>query len=418
MKHTEEKAAEEKATEKNAAAPISWLPVSGVRVASVQAGIKKPNRYDLVVFELAPQARTAGVFTLNRFCAAPVQVAKQHLQSASPRYLMINTGYANAGTGEAGMANCLASCELLAKVAGCDNAQVLPFSTGVIGELFTLPPFERGLPLAIEALDEHGWGLAAEGIMTTDTRPKIASRRIELQGVPITVTGIAKGAGMIKPNMATMLGFIATDAAIEQSLLQRWVTRLADASFNCISIDGDTSTNDACMLVATGAAMQSAVQEDSPEAETLFAALQDVFVELAQAIVRDGEGATKFVAVEVTQAASDADARAVAETIAHSPLVKTALFASDPNWGRILAAVGRAPIAALDVSQVSIWLDDVRIVANGAVAAGYQEAQGAAVMAQSDIAIRVQLGAGQGKATIWTCDFSYDYVKINAEYRT
>ncbi|MFN3713945.1 MAG: bifunctional glutamate N-acetyltransferase/amino-acid acetyltransferase ArgJ [Alcanivoracaceae bacterium] len=398
---------------------VSWLPVSGVRVSAVKAHVKKPDRYDLVLFELVEGATTAGVFTLNRFCAAPVQVARQHLAAAAPRYLMINTGYANAGTGERGMANCLASCDVLAAATGCAREQVLPFSTGVIGELFTLPPFERGLPAAVAALDEHGWGLASEGIMTTDTRPKIASHRIELHGVPVTVTGIAKGAGMIKPNMATMLGFIATDATIDAELLQRWVKQLADQSFNCISIDGDTSTNDACMLVATGkAGMAAAVVEGSPEADTLFAALQKVFVELAHAIVRDGEGATKFVEVRVEQAASDQDARAIAETVAHSPLVKTALFASDPNWGRILAAVGRAPIAALDVERVNIWLDDVQIVANGAVAPDYTEARGAAVMAQGDIQITIRLAAGDGAATVWTCDFSYDYVKINAEYRT
>lgn len=398
---------------------VSWLPVSGVRVSAVKAGVKKPNRYDLVVFELAEGAATAGVFTLNRFCAAPVQVAQQHLATATPRYLMINTGYANAGTGEKGMQNCLASCDLLAAAAGCQRDQVLPFSTGVIGELFTLPPFERGLPAALEALDEHGWGLASEGIMTTDTRPKIASHRVELNGVPVTITGIAKGAGMIKPNMATMLGFVATDASIEPVLLQRWLKQLADQSFNCISIDGDTSTNDACMLVATGkAGMAAPVSENSPEAQTLFAALHQVFVTLAHAIVRDGEGATKFVEVRVEGAHTDADARAIAETVAHSPLVKTALFASDPNWGRILAAVGRAPIAALNVERVSIWLDDVQIVANGAVAADYTEARGAAVMAQGDIRITIGLAAGEGSATVWTCDFSYDYVKINAEYRT
>ena len=395
------------------------MPVSGVRVAAVKAGVKKPDRYDLVVFELAEGSATAGVFTLNRFCAAPVQVAKQHLASSAPRYLMINTGYANAGTGERGMQNCLASCDVLAREAGCSREQVLPFSTGVIGELFTLPPFERGLPAALAALDEHGWGLASQGIMTTDTRPKILSHRVELDGVPVTVTGIAKGAGMIKPNMATMLGFIATDATIEPALLQRWVKQLADQSFNCISIDGDTSTNDACMLVATGkAGMTAPVQEGSAAAKTLFEALRQVFVGLAHAIVRDGEGATKFVEVRVEHAASDADARAIAETVAHSPLVKTALFASDPNWGRILAAVGRAPIAALNVERVSIWLDEVQIVANGAVAADYTEARGAAVMAQPDIRITIDLAVGEGNGTVWTCDFSYDYVKINAEYRT
>lgn len=397
---------------------MSWLPVAGVRVASVMAGVKKPNRRDLVVFELAPGAHTAGVFTLNRFCAAPVQVCKQHLQQVAPRYLMINTGFANAGTGEAGLKDCLQTCELLARHAGCTPQEVLPFSTGVIGQRFPLAAFERGLPDALQNLDEHGWGRAAEGIMTTDTRPKIASRRIEIDGVPITITGISKGAGMIKPNMATMLGFIATDAAVAPALLQQWAQQLADRSFNRITIDGDTSTNDCCMLVATGAAKNDEITGENAGAAVLKQALEQVYVELAHAIVRDGEGATKFVEICVEQAASREDARVVAETIAHSPLVKTALFASDPNWGRILAAVGRAPIAELDVSRVNIWLGDVQIVRDGGVADSYTEEQGAAVMAQQDIAIRVTLGAGDATDTVWTCDFSYDYVKINAEYRT
>ena len=397
---------------------MSWLPVAGVRVAAVMAGVKKANRRDLVVFELAPGAHTAGVFTLNRFCAAPVQVCKQHLQQVEPRYLMINTGFANAGTGEAGLTDCLQTCELLARHAGCTPQEVLPFSTGVIGQRFPLAAFERGLPDALQHLDEHGWGRAAEGIMTTDTRPKIASRRIEIDGVPITITGISKGAGMIKPNMATMLGFIATDAAVAPALLQQWAQELADRSFNRITIDGDTSTNDCCMLVATGAAKNAEITDENGDAAALKQALEQVYVELAHAIVRDGEGATKFVEICVEQAASRDDARVVAETIAHSPLVKTALFASDPNWGRILAAVGRAPIAELDVARVNIWLGDVQIVRDGGVADSYTEEQGAAVMAQQDIAIRVTLGAGDATDTVWTCDFSYDYVKINAEYRT
>lgn len=397
---------------------MSWLPVAGVRVAAVMAGVKKPNRRDLVVFELAPGTHTAGVFTLNRFCAAPVQVCKQHLQQVAPRYLMINTGFANAGTGEAGLKDCLQTCELLARHAGCTPQEVLPFSTGVIGQRFPLAAFERGLPDALQNLDEHGWGRAAEGIMTTDTRPKIASRRIEIDGVPVTITGISKGAGMIKPNMATMLGFIATDAAVAPALLQQWAQQLADRSFNRITIDGDTSTNDCCMLVATGAAKNAEITEENGDAAALKRALEQVYVELAHAIVRDGEGATKFVEICVEQAASRDDARVVAETIAHSPLVKTALFASDPNWGRILAAVGRAPIAELDVARVNIWLGDVQIVRDGGVADSYTEEQGAAVMAQPDIVIRVTLGAGDATDTVWTCDFSYDYVKINAEYRT
>ena len=396
-----------------------WFPVPGVRLAAVKAGVKKPDRRDLVVLELAGGSHTAGVFTLNRFCAAPVHIARAHLAETAPRYLLINTGYANAGTGEEGHRRALETCALLARHAECAPEAVLPFSTGVIGELFSLPPFERGVPEALAALDEHGWGQAAEGIMTTDTRPKVASRRVRLGDTEITVTGMAKGSGMIKPNMATMLGFIATDAAVSQTLLTRWVRELAEESFNRVTVDGDTSTNDACMLVATGHASMSELDDaEHADAVTLRHALEQVFIELAQAIVRDGEGATKFVEITVQGAASDADARTVAETVAHSPLVKTALFASDPNWGRILAAVGRAPIAELDVTAVNIWLGEVQIVAGGGVAADYTEAKGAAVMAETDIGIRIQLGGGDGEATVWTCDFSYGYVKINAEYRS
>src|SRR5699024_8160150 len=309
------------------------------------------------------------------------------------------------------------TCELVAKATGCQPEEVLPFSTGVIGELFALEPFAAHILPAYKALGEQRWEQAAEGIMTTDTRPKTASRQVLVKGQPITITGISKGAGMIKPNMATMLAFIATDAALPQVLLDEWVVKLADASFNRITIDGDTSTNDACVLVATG---ESGVELEAgdAEAERFYQALEAIFVELAQAIVRDGEGATKFVSIEVKGAATAADAKVVAETVAHSPLVKTALFASDPNWGRILAAVGRAPISALDVDKVSIWLGEVDIVEQGSVAASYTEEQGAAVMAQADIPITISLGEGAGHSTVWTCDFSYDYVKINAEYRS
>ena len=395
-----------------------WLPVPGIRLAAVEAGIKKANRKDLVVLELAEGSRVSGVFTLNRFCAAPVQVARQRLATTTPRYLMINTGYANAGTGQKGMENCLASCRLLAQAAGCAEDEILPYSTGVIGEQFPLPAFEKGLPMALANLDEHHWGRASEGIMTTDTYPKVASRRVEMAGVPVTVTGMSKGSGMIKPNMATMLGYIATDAPIAKPLLDQWVKALADKSFNRVTVDGDTSTNDACMLISTAKAEMPEITELNAGSQLLFNALEEVFVELAQALVRDGEGATKFVAITVAGADSEADARIVAETIAHSPLVKTALFASDPNWGRILAAIGRAPIAALDVSKVSVWLGDVLLVEQGGVAEDYQEAKGSAVMAQPDISIRAELNAGEAECTVWTCDFSYDYVKINAEYRT
>lgn len=396
-----------------------WFPVAGVKLAAVEAGIKKPDRKDLVVIELAENSRVAGVFTTNRMEAAPVQVARRNLAGCPPRYLMINTGYANAGTGDQGLAYCEETCLLLAELTRCQPTEVLPFSTGVIGETFPLEPFEDGLPDALDQLDEHGWGRAAEGIMTTDTVPKVASKRIELDGQSVTITGIAKGAGMIKPNMATMLGFIATDAAVAQPLLERWIKRLADLSFNRITVDGDTSTNDACLLIASGQAGLNEISDaDSDNGRLLFQALQVVFLELAQALIRDAEGATKFVDIQVVGACSDQDAQIVAETIGHSPLVKTALFASDPNWGRILAAVGRAPIAQLDVDKVAIWLGDVQIVAEGCVADSYTEARGAAVMAQPDIAIRVDLGVGDGHGQVWTCDFSYDYVKINAEYRT
>ncbi len=395
-----------------------WFPVAGVKLAAIEAGIKKANRKDLVVIELAEGGRAAGVFTTNRFQAAPVQVARRNLQQSAPRYLMINTGYANAGTGDKGFAYCEETCLLLSELAHCAPSEVLPFSTGVIGQTFPMKPFEEGLPRALESLDEHGWGRAAEGIMTTDTVPKVASRRVELDGKTVTITGMAKGAGMIKPNMATMLGFIATDAGVAQLLLDQWVKRLADTSFNRITVDGDTSTNDACLLIASGRADVAIDDGDSRPAALLYEALEAVFVELAQALIRDAEGASKFVSIEVAGARSDRDAQIVAETIGHSPLVKTALFASDPNWGRILAAVGRAPIDTLDVEKVAVWLDDVQIVAEGGVADSYTEEQGARVMARPDITIRVDLGAGEGRGQVWTCDFSYDYVKINAEYRT
>lgn len=396
-----------------------WFPVPGVRLAAVEAGIKKRNRKDLVLIELAPGSRSAGVFTRNRFQAAPVQVARRNLQQTPPRYLMINTGYANAGTGDKGFAYCEETCLLLSELVRCRPDEVLPFSTGVIGQTFAMEPFEDGLPRALGSLDEHNWGRAAEGIMTTDTVPKVASRRVRIDGESITVTGIAKGAGMIRPNMATMLGFIATDAAVAQPLLDGWVKALADLSFNRITVDGDTSTNDACMLIASGQTGLAEINDtESRNAGLLFQALEEVFVELAQALIKDAEGASKFVDIQVIGAASDQDAREVADTIAHSPLVKTALFASDPNWGRILAAVGRAPIDRLDVDKVAIWLDEVQIVAGGGVAESYREELGAAVMAKPEISIRVDLGAGAGSSQVWTCDFSYDYVKINAEYRT
>ena len=395
------------------------LPVAGVRLAAVSAGIKTPGRLDLVVMEIARGAQVAGSFTRNAFCAAPVQVARSHLAATAPRYFLVNTGNANAGTGQPGLDDALACCRALADEAGVDSAEVLPFSTGVIGEPLPVEPIRRSLPAALAALADDQWLAAAEGIMTTDTRPKAASRQVELDGVPVTVTGMAKGAGMIRPNMATMLAYLATDAAIAPELLQTLWQDTVEHSFNRVTVDGDTSTNDAAMLVATGAARNPELRDiDDPRLPVLREALQSLALELAQALVRDGEGASKFVAVQVGRAASEAEALEVAYTIAHSPLVKTALFASDPNWGRLLAAIGRAEVPELDVDRVELRINDVLIAENGGRAAGYEEAQGVAAMAPTDIHIQVLLHRGEAGATVWTSDLSYDYVRINAEYRT
>ncbi len=393
--------------------------VDGVRIGVASAGIKKVGRIDTVVFELCEGASVAGVFTLNAFCAAPVTVAKEHLASTSPRYLLINTGNANAGTGQAGLLNARNSCAALAELVGLESSAVLPFSTGVIGEKLPLDKLVAAMPAAISALSADSWERAANGIMTTDTRPKATSRRIEIAGRTITVTGISKGAGMIKPNMATMLGYVATDANIAPNVLQAMLDKSADASFNRITIDGDTSTNDACVLVATGRAGGEQLTETrGPVFDALQQVFNEVFLELAHAIVRDGEGATKFVAVEVTGAKDVSEALKVAYAVAESPLVKTALFASDPNWGRILAAIGRAGVDSLDVSALTVHLDDVLITEHGGRAESYTEAAGAAVMKQAEIRIRINLNRGQHAETVWTTDFSYDYVKINAEYRS
>ncbi|WP_339675141.1 bifunctional glutamate N-acetyltransferase/amino-acid acetyltransferase ArgJ [uncultured Zhongshania sp.] len=393
--------------------------VDGVRIGVASAGIKKAGRIDTVVFELAEGSSVAGVFTLNAFCAAPVTVAKKHLAADSPRYLLINTGNANAGTGVIGMADAHASCAALAEQVGVAPEQILPFSTGVIGEKLPLDKLVAAMPAAVTALSADAWERAANGIMTTDTRPKATSRQIEIDGRTITVTGISKGAGMIKPNMATMLGYVATDAAIAPDVLQAMLDVAADASFNRITIDGDTSTNDSCVLVATGKAGGEVLSVSEGQTfEKLQTVFNEVFLELAHAIVRDGEGATKFVAVEVAGAKDVSESLKVAYAVAESPLVKTALFASDPNWGRILAAIGRAGVEALDVSILTVHLDDVLITEHGGRAASYTEAAGAAVMKQSEITIRINLNRGQHTETVWTTDFSYDYVKINAEYRS
>ena len=398
-------------------------PVAGIRLGIAAAGIRKPGRRDLTLIELAPGSRVAGVFTANRYCAAPVLLCREHLAGAQPRALVINTGIANAGTGEAGMAAARASCAAVAEMLGVAANQVLPFSTGVIMEALPVARLIAGLPDCRADLGADRWHAAAQAIMTTDTVAKAASRRLRLGGKDITVTGIAKGAGMIKPNMATMLGFVATDAALSQSLLARMLKEAAEASFNCISVDGDTSTNDSFLLIASGAAGNAEIVDAaSGDYAALAATVTEVARELAQAIVRDGEGATKFIAIEVGGGASRAECKAVGYAIAHSPLVKTAFFASDPNLGRILAAIGNSGIADLDVNRVKLWLgsgkEEVLVAENGGVAAAYREEQGARVMQAAEIAVKVDLGRGSTQAQVWTCDLSYDYVKINADYRS
>ena len=402
-------------------------PISGFKLGTTSAGIKTPGRSDLVVMELQAGSTVAGVFTQNAFCAAPVVVAKQHLSDAAPRYLVTNTGNANAGTGDQGMTDALASCAALAQLQGVAVDQVLPFSTGVIGEPLPIEKLLAALPAAVAALDENAWAEAAEGILTTDTRAKGASLQYQSNiGSPnsgskelITITGITKGSGMIKPNMATMLGYVATDAKVDAELLQRALRLVANKSFNRITVDSDTSTNDAVILVATGA---SGLVIDESNFEQFVAQLEIVFIELAQLIIRDGEGASKFVTVVVDGALDSAEALKVAYTVAESPLVKTALAASDANWGRILAAVGRAGVENLDVSRVSVRLNKVLIVEAGGRAASYTEAAGEQAMAPEDITIHISLDRGapeqSATETIWTTDLTYEYVRINAEYRT
>ncbi len=393
--------------------------VPGIRLGVAAAGIKYPDRNDLLVIALPEGGSCAGVFTSNAFCAAPVHVAKQHMGAEAPRYLLINSGNANAGTGDQGLLDAQDSCAALAEVTGCKATQVLPFSTGVIGENLPVDRIEQALPKAIESLDEASWEVAAAAIMTTDTRPKVVSRQFDLAGESITVTGIAKGSGMIRPDMATMLAYLGTDLAVDAVLLQQCLLDAVQPSFNSITVDGDTSTNDACMLLASGKAGVGLVSDADSEAyRKLSQTVTEVCMSLAREIVRDGEGATKLVEVLVESATSEREARLVAYTIAHSPLVKTALFASDPNWGRILAAVGRAGLEELAIDQVEIWLDDVCIVRDGGRAADYTEAAGQQVMDRAEFTIRVKLGRGHAAARILTCDLSYDYVKINAEYRT
>ena len=389
-------------------------PVPGISMAAVSAGIKQEGRLDCVVFSLGASANTAGVFTTNAFCAAPVSLCKKHLAQTSPQFLIVNTGNANAGTGQQGLENALKVCQKIAKLKSLPVNTILPFSTGVIGEQLPVEKICNVIPDALNNIEENNWLDCASGILTTDTRPKAASTQIQLGGHTVTITGIAKGAGMIKHNMATMLAYVFTDAKIEAELLQTLLDNAINKSFNRITVDGDTSTNDSCMLTATG---ESTVQitQDSNE---FIEALEDIFFNLAHSLIRDAEGASKFVTVLVEEGVSNEECLALAFTVAESSLVKTALFASDPNWGRILAAVGRSGIQDLDIEKITIYLGDVCIVENGAVAVTYSEAAGQQVMNQEDITIRITLGRGNATETIWTSDLSHDYVTINAEYRT
>ena len=400
--------------------PAALHPVPGVRLGVTMAGVRKANRRDLSVIALDEGASVAGVFTSNRFCAAPVQVCREHLASGSSiRAILVNTGNANAGTGTDGLARARQSCEALASALGVERDQILPFSTGVIMETLPVERIIAGLPGAIAALKADNWSQAAAGIMTTDTVPKAASRQVQIGGVTVTLTGISKGAGMIRPNMATMLGYVATDANVAPGLVQALVTEAANASFNRITIDGDTSTNDSFVLIATHQAKHARIESlDSAEGKALRAALIAVSQELAQAIVRDGEGATKFITVQIDGGRTEAECQAAAYAIAHSPLVKTAFFASDPNLGRILAAVGYAGITDLDQTLIEMHLDDVHVVTKGGRRAEYREEDGQRVMKRAEITVRVSLGRGSASATVWTCDLSHDYVSINADYRS
>ncbi|GAB2955891.1 bifunctional glutamate N-acetyltransferase/amino-acid acetyltransferase ArgJ [Aquaspirillum soli] len=395
--------------------PAELPAVAGVSLAYAEAGIKKPGRKDVLLMTLAEGSTVAGVFTKNRFCAAPVHLCREHLASGEAiRAIVVNTGNANAGTGEEGRQRATRVCDAVAAELGCARQQVLPFSTGVILEPL---PYEK-IIAALPDRQTADWAQAAEAIMTTDVLPKATSRQIVVDGKTVTITGIAKGAGMIHPNMATMLGFIATDAAVPQGLLQAIVKEVADVSFNSITIDGDTSTNDSFILVATGQSGVDIAERDTPAFAELYQALREVAEQLAQAIVRDGEGATKFMTVKVEGGKTIEECKAIGYAIGRSPLVKTAFFASDPNLGRILAAIGYAGIEDLDVEKLSLYLDDVLVAVNGGRNPAYQEEDGQRVMKQAEITIRVVLGRGEANATVWTCDFSYDYVKINADYRS
>jgi glutamate N-acetyltransferase/amino-acid N-acetyltransferase len=399
--------------------PETLTPVSGVKIGVAAAGLRYRKRPDLVLMTIAPGSKTAAVFTQNRFAAAPVIVARNHLEQEATSALLVNAGQANAGTGNKGIEIAEESCELVANMLDCMTAAVLPFSTGVIGNYPSVDKIRDALPMCISSASEDAWLEAAQGIMTTDTVAKGASVSVEIGGVPVTITGIAKGSGMIRPNMATMLAFVATDAGLDEKLLQDSLKMAVDASFNRITVDGDTSTNDACVLVATGKSRAPVIAEqESDDWRAWYEGLEKVLLKLAHAIVRDGEGATKFVSISVEQGASQVDCLEIAYTIAHSPLVKTALFASDANWGRILAAIGRANVEKLDVDKVSISINGTSVLERGNVAADYTDERGQQAMAPEEIELRVVLHAGEADATVWTTDLSHEYIRINAEYRS
>ncbi|MEI6869144.1 MAG: bifunctional glutamate N-acetyltransferase/amino-acid acetyltransferase ArgJ [Methylophilaceae bacterium] len=393
--------------------------VKGISLGIAKANIKKPDRKDLLLVNIDEGSKVSGVFTQNAFCAAPVLLCKDHLKGASEiRALVINTGCANAGTGEEGILRAKETCRAVGELLSIKSEQVLPFSTGVILENLPVDKIKSGLPEALKNLAPNHWLDAAEAIMTTDIVPKVASKKIKIQDKEISISGISKGSGMIHPNMATMLSFIATDASINQVLLDQMLKEVTAQSFNCITVDGDTSTNDSFILISTGQSGHTEINQEGKDYEVLKNAIQDIAIELAQAIVRDGEGATKFITIQVESGLDDTECRKVAFAIAHSPLIKTAFFASDPNLGRILAAIGYAGIEALDITKIQLFLGDILVAEKGGRAASYSEAQGQEVMKHSEISMRILLNRGKAKVTIWTCDFSYDYVKINADYRT
>jgi len=397
----------------------SIFPIKGISLGIAKAHIKKPNRKDLLLVTIGEGSKVSGVFTQNAFCAAPVLLCKEHLKNTSGiRALIVNTGCANAGTGEDGILKAKETCEAVSELLSIKPEQVLPFSTGVILESLPIDKIKNGLPDTIRNLDPSHWIDAAEAIMTTDIAPKAASRKIKIQDEEVVISGVSKGSGMIHPNMATMLSFIATDASINQILLDKLLKEVTEESFNCITVDGDTSTNDSFILIATGKAEHIEINQEDKSYEALKDGIREVAIELAQAIVRDGEGATKFITIQVESGRDDAECRKVGFAIAHSPLIKTAFFASDPNLGRILAAIGYAGIDSLDITKIQLFLGNVLVAEKGGRASSYTEAQGQEVMKHPEISMRILLNRGHAKATIWTCDFSYDYVKINADYRT